>query len=139
MNARILSENDKEKSFVDAESPAKSLPNLDRKRLAFLGTTQGRDDLFIACDRSLAFECEGQLFSITPGRRFDDASVKKPKTCRDVADVAKSFGRSLETSTCVTRERKFAQASNHNKASRSEVSATVVGGQSSLWTRVVDA
>lgn len=54
-------------SFVDAESPAKSLPNLDRKRLAFLGTNQGRDDLFIACDRSLAFECEGQLFSITPG------------------------------------------------------------------------
>ena len=39
-------------------------------------------------------------------RRFDDATVKKPKTCRDVADVAKSFGRSLETSTYVTREGK---------------------------------
>ena len=29
--------------------------------------TQGREDLYIACDRSLAFECEGQLFSVTPG------------------------------------------------------------------------
>eukprot|EP00913_Durusdinium_trenchii_P014971 g14043.t1 len=26
-----------------------------------------REDLFISCDRSLAFECEGQLMSLTPG------------------------------------------------------------------------
>eukprot|EP00439_Symbiodinium_sp_Y106_P046636 s253_g5.t4 len=28
------------------------------------------EDVYIACDRSLAFECEGQLFSLTPGEKF---------------------------------------------------------------------
>ncbi len=64
------------------------------------GTTQGRDDLFIACDRSLAFECEGQLFSMTPGGSMMQMPTK-PKACRDAEYVA-SFGRSLETSTYVT-------------------------------------
>ena len=39
----------------------------------------------------------------------------KPKACRDAEYVAKSFGKSLETSTYVSRgERKFAEASIHN-------------------------
>ncbi|CAK9113925.1 unnamed protein product [Durusdinium trenchii] len=29
-----------------------------------------REDLFISCDRSLAFECEGQLMSLTPGVKY---------------------------------------------------------------------
>ncbi|CAE7480423.1 Xylt2 [Symbiodinium natans] len=28
------------------------------------------EDVYIACDRSLAFECEGQLHSLTPGEKF---------------------------------------------------------------------
>ncbi|CAE6943716.1 XYLT2 [Symbiodinium sp. CCMP2592] len=28
------------------------------------------EDVYIACDRSLAFECEGRLFSLTPGEKF---------------------------------------------------------------------
>ncbi|CAE7938978.1 XYLT2 [Symbiodinium sp. KB8] len=28
------------------------------------------EDVYIACDRSLAFECDGQLFSLTPGEKF---------------------------------------------------------------------
>eukprot|EP00933_Yihiella_yeosuensis_P034322 TRINITY_DN27814_c0_g1_i1.p1 TRINITY_DN27814_c0_g1~~TRINITY_DN27814_c0_g1_i1.p1 ORF type:complete len:743 (-),score=74.10 TRINITY_DN27814_c0_g1_i1:21-2249(-) len=29
-----------------------------------------REDLFVACDRSLAFECDGKLFSLSPGVKY---------------------------------------------------------------------
>lgn len=29
-----------------------------------------RDDVYIACDRSLAYECEGKLFSLAPGVKY---------------------------------------------------------------------